>query len=86
MDLDASRDSSPDICGDGDDDHLSSSGPPTSPRADSDMERPHSSTHLASNQSMSQSGSAGSPSPGLRYTQTNLICVILEIYIVIYFL
>lgn len=69
--MDASRESSPDICGDNDDDRLSSSGPTHSPRADSDMDRPHSSTQM--NQSMSQScsGSAGSPSPGLRVSQNS---------------
>lgn len=64
--MDASRESSPDICGDNDDDHLSSSGPTHSPRADSDMDRPHSSTQMTQSMSQSCSGSAGSPSPGLR--------------------
>ncbi|XP_055710421.1 retinal homeobox protein Rx [Phlebotomus papatasi] len=64
--IENSRDSSPDITGDPDDDRRSSSVPPLSPRVDSESERPLSSSHLT--QSVSQSGSggsAGSPSPGL---------------------
>ncbi|XP_055921868.1 diencephalon/mesencephalon homeobox protein 1 [Eupeodes corollae] len=71
--MDDSRDSSPDITGEMDDDPRSShSPPPTSPRMDSDPERPLSSTHLT--QSASQSGgsiSAGSPSPGVRTPQNS---------------
>ncbi|XP_055684160.1 homeobox protein ceh-37 isoform X2 [Lutzomyia longipalpis] len=64
--IESSRDSSPDITGDADDDRRSSSVPPMSPRMDSETERPLSSSHLT--QSLSQSGSGGSPgspSPGL---------------------
>lgn len=64
-----SRESSPDIIGDNDDERLSSSVPPQSPRTDSDMERPQSSTtQMINHQSMSKScsGSAGSASPGFR--------------------
>ncbi|XP_065090864.1 diencephalon/mesencephalon homeobox protein 1 isoform X2 [Ochlerotatus camptorhynchus] len=64
-----SRDSSPDITGDADDDDMrSSSAPPMSPRVDSEPDRPHSSTQM---HSITQSGSnsAGTPSPGLKYAQ-----------------
>lgn len=64
-----SRESSPDIIGDNDDEHLSSSAPAHSPRTDSDLERPQSSSmQIHNHQSMSQScsGSVGSPSPGFR--------------------
>lgn len=64
-----SRDSSPDIIGDNDDERLSTSAPAQSPRTDSDLERPQSSSmQIHNHQSMSQScsGSAGSPSPGFR--------------------
>ncbi|XP_053694910.1 uncharacterized protein LOC128742536 [Sabethes cyaneus] len=64
-----SRDSSPDITGDPDDDDMrSSSAPPLSPRMDSEPDRPHSTTQL---HSMTQSGSnsAGTPSPGLKFSQ-----------------
>uniref|UniRef100_A0A182NGJ6 Homeobox domain-containing protein n=1 Tax=Anopheles dirus TaxID=7168 RepID=A0A182NGJ6_9DIPT len=67
-----SRDSSPDITGDADDDDMrSSSVPPMSPRVDSEPERPGSSTQLNSAHSLSQSASnsAGTPSPGLKYAQ-----------------
>ncbi|XP_053672291.1 diencephalon/mesencephalon homeobox protein 1 [Anopheles nili] len=67
-----SRDSSPDITGDADDDDMrSSSVPPMSPRVDSEPERPGSSTQLNSAHSLSQSASnsAGTPSPGLKYGQ-----------------
>lgn len=67
---DQSRDSSPDIIGDNDDEHLSTSAPAQSPRTDSDLERPQSSSmQIHNHQSMSQScsGSVGSPSPGFRY-------------------
>lgn len=59
----ASRESSPDIMGDNDEDR--SSGAPHSPTADSDTERPLSSTQMTQSISQSCSGS-GSPSPGLR--------------------
>lgn len=64
--MEQSRDSSPDITGDHDDDRRSTSPPPLSPRVDSESERPLSSNQMT--QSLSQSGScsAGSPSPGLR--------------------
>ncbi|XP_049534375.1 diencephalon/mesencephalon homeobox protein 1 [Anopheles darlingi] len=65
-----SRDSSPDITGDADDDDMrSSSVPPMSPRVDSEPERPSSSTQLNSAHSMSHSASnsAGTPSPGLKF-------------------
>ncbi|XP_058819119.1 diencephalon/mesencephalon homeobox protein 1 [Topomyia yanbarensis] len=64
-----SRDSSPDITGDADDDDMrSSSAPPMSPRMDSEPDRPLSTNQL---HSMTQSGSnsAGTPSPGLKYSQ-----------------
>uniref|UniRef100_A0A4Y0BNY7 Dorsal root ganglia homeobox protein n=1 Tax=Anopheles funestus TaxID=62324 RepID=A0A4Y0BNY7_ANOFN len=67
-----SRDSSPDITGDADDDDMrSSSVPPMSPRVDSESERPGSSTQLNSAHSLSQSASnsAGTPSPGLKFAQ-----------------
>ncbi|XP_037903927.1 paired mesoderm homeobox protein 2A [Hermetia illucens] len=66
-----SRDSSPDITGEIDDEVQSTSGPPTSPRVDSDNERPLSSSQMT--QSVSQSGSisAGSPSPGVRTPQNS---------------
>ncbi|XP_061515478.1 diencephalon/mesencephalon homeobox protein 1 [Anopheles gambiae] len=67
-----SRDSSPDITGDADDDDMrSSSVPPMSPRVDSEPERPGSSTQLHSAHSLSQSASnsAGTPSPGLKFAQ-----------------
>ncbi|XP_052870511.1 homeobox protein NOBOX-like, partial [Anopheles cruzii] len=63
-----SRDSSPDITGDADDDDMrSSSVPPMSPRVDSEPERPSSSTQLNSTHSHSASNSAGTPSPGLKF-------------------
>ncbi|XP_058446424.1 diencephalon/mesencephalon homeobox protein 1 [Malaya genurostris] len=64
-----SRDSSPDITGDADDDDMrSSSAPPMSPRMDSEPDRPLSTSQL---HSINQSGSnsAGTPSPGLKYSQ-----------------
>lgn len=61
--MDASRESSPDILGDNDEDR--SSGP-HSPTAESDVERPLSSTQMTQSISQSCSGSGGSPSPGLR--------------------
>lgn len=65
-----SRESSPDIIGDNDDERLSSSVPPHSPRTDSDLERPQSTSmqihHHHQSMSQSCSGSAGSPSPGFR--------------------
>uniref|UniRef100_A0A182KCN8 Homeobox domain-containing protein n=1 Tax=Anopheles christyi TaxID=43041 RepID=A0A182KCN8_9DIPT len=67
-----SRDSSPDITGDADDDDMrSSSVPPMSPRVDSEPERPGSTTQLHSTHSLSQSASnsAGTPSPGLKFAQ-----------------
>uniref|UniRef100_A0A182J0M5 Dorsal root ganglia homeobox protein n=1 Tax=Anopheles atroparvus TaxID=41427 RepID=A0A182J0M5_ANOAO len=67
-----SRDSSPDITGDADDDDMrSSSVPPMSPRVDSEPERPGSSTQLNSAHSLSQSASnsAGTPSPGFKFGQ-----------------
>lgn len=69
-----SRESSPDIIGDNDDERLSTSAPPHSPRTDSDLERPQSSSMPIHHQSMSQScsGSAGSPSPGFRYETKNI--------------
>lgn len=65
---DHSRDSSPDILGDNDDERLSSNAAPHSPRTDSDLERPQSSQMMHHHQSISQScsGSADSPSPGFR--------------------
>ncbi|XP_031619284.1 cone-rod homeobox protein [Contarinia nasturtii] len=69
-----SRESSPDIIGDNDDEHLSTSAPAQSPRTDSDLERPQSSSmQIHNHQSMSQScsGSVGSPSPGFRTSQNS---------------
>lgn len=77
-----SRESSPDIIGDNDDEHLSTSAPAQSPRTDSDLDRPQSSSMpMHNHQSMSQScsGSVGSPSPGFRYDK------IIELYIKIDF-
>lgn len=65
-----SRESSPDVIGDNDDEHLSTSAPAHSPRTDSDLERPRSSPpphHTHQTMAQSCSGSAGSPSPGFRY-------------------
>ncbi|KAJ6646391.1 Dorsal root ganglia homeobox protein [Pseudolycoriella hygida] len=67
--MDTSRDSSPDILGDNDEDR--SSGAPQSPTADSDAERPLSSTQMTQSISQSCSGSGGSPSPGLRINQNS---------------
>lgn len=70
MQNEQSRESSPDIIGDNDDEHLSTSAPAQSPRTDSDLDRPQSSSMpMHNHQSMSQScsGSVGSPSPGFRY-------------------
>lgn len=63
--MDASRESSPDIMGDNDEDRSSAH----SPTADSDAERPLSSTQMTQSISQSCSGSGGSPSPGLRLVQ-----------------
>ncbi|XP_037047017.1 homeobox protein ceh-37 isoform X2 [Bradysia coprophila] len=67
--MDASRESSPDILGDNDEDR--SSCAPHSPTADSDAERPLSSTQMTQSISQSCSGSGGSPSPGLRINQNS---------------
>ncbi|XP_039431036.1 diencephalon/mesencephalon homeobox protein 1 [Culex pipiens pallens] len=66
-----SRDSSPDITGDADDDDMrSSSAPPMSPRMDSEPDRPHSGNNQMHHSMNTQSGSnsAGTPSPGLKYS------------------
>ncbi|EDS45397.1 conserved hypothetical protein [Culex quinquefasciatus] len=72
MSLDTdSRDSSPDITGDADDDDMrSSSAPPMSPRMDSEPDRPHSGNNQMHHSMNTQSGSnsAGTPSPGLKYS------------------
>lgn len=68
-----SRESSPDIIGENDDEHLSSSAPAHSPRTDSDLDRPRSSPaphHAHQTIAASCSGSAGSPSPGFRFVYT----------------
>ncbi|XP_055295798.1 paired mesoderm homeobox protein 2A [Sitodiplosis mosellana] len=65
-----SRESSPDIIGDNDDEHLSTSAPAHSPRTDSDLERPQSSSMQIHNH-QSCSGSVGSPSPGFRTSQNS---------------
>lgn len=69
--MDASRESSPDILGDNDEDR--SSGAPHSPTADSDAERPLSSTQMTQSISQSCSGSGGSPSPGLRLVKISKV-------------
>lgn len=74
MQNEQSRESSPDIIGDNDDERLSTSAPAQSPRTDSDLDRPQSSSMpMHNHQSMSQScsGSVGSPSPGFRYIFQN---------------
>ncbi|XP_055597889.1 diencephalon/mesencephalon homeobox protein 1-B-like [Uranotaenia lowii] len=65
-----SRDSSPDITGDPDDDDgmRSPSAPPMSPRMDSETDRPHSGSGQTHSMTRSGSNSAGSPSPGLKYS------------------
>lgn len=73
--MDASRDSSPDILGDNDEDR-SSGAPLDSPTADSDAERPLSSTQMTQSISQSCSGSGGSPSPGLRFVQSSKIIAV----------
>lgn len=79
--MDASRDSSPDILGDNDEDR-SSGAPLDSPTADSDAERPLSSTQMTQSISQSCSGSGGSPSPGLRLVKNrNLPRILLNIFV-----
>lgn len=66
-----SRESSPDIIGDNDDERMSCGPMPQSPRTDSDVERPQSSTtHTIHPRSQSCSGSADSLSPNYRCIST----------------
>lgn len=74
--MENSRDSSPDIVGDNDDERMSSGPMPHSPRTDSEFDRPQSSTTQTIHQrSQSCSGSADSPSPSYRYLKFTLLSI-----------